>query len=190
MRDNRLVLHPADPQAAPDDLPGLVQALEGIGFIGGTLDFRGRRHYRPGEDFLQLVSFLGCSPVVALGEPGATGDDFCHVDVQAPEPAPRFLAGANLKKPRCPGCRYTIEEWPAIIAAWEQDRGGYHWRCPLCGNTYPPPQLNWRQSAGFARMFIEVWGIFEGEAVPGQTLMTCLRQATATEWDFFYCSSR
>jgi hypothetical protein len=47
-------------------------------------------------------------------------------------------------------------------------------------------RLKWKQSAGFGCQFLKVWGIFEGEAVPGEELMNTLRHASDLEWDYFY----
>ena len=96
---NQLILCPERPELVPSDTAALLQRLHAIGFIADTLTFEGREHYRPGEDFLQLITFLGCSPVVALGEPGATGDEFCHIQFDGPSAKPQFIAGSNVKVP-------------------------------------------------------------------------------------------
>jgi len=183
MQANLLILHPADPDAA---MAGdtLVAPLRKIGFIGASMDFQGRRHYRPGEDFLQLVTFLGCSPVVSLGEPGKTGDEFCHVAVHEPLEAPVLVAGANAKAPRCPACCQADSRWGETFRPGHPI--GDEWRCPNCGQTAPAESLNWRQSAGIARTFIVVWGIFEGEAVHSQEFLTSLEGAGGGPWTCFY----
>ena len=182
---NQLILCPERPELVPSDTAALLQRLHAIGFIADTLTFEGREHYRPGEDFLQLITFLGCSPVVALGEPGATGDEFCHIQFDGPSAKPQFIAGSNVKVPRCPGCGHRLEQWQPEIKAW-QENAEHVWRCPECGNEYSPTLLRWRQCAGFGRYFITVWGVFEGEAVPSEELLNALRELSDFDWRYFY----
>ena len=183
MQANLLILHPS---AADETVQAetLLPALRDIGFIGETMDFQGESHYRPGEEFLQLVTFLGCSPVVSLGEPGKTGEEFCHIGLHAPTREPVLIAGANAKAPRCPFCRQPDGEWQRRISPGEPVRNA--WTCPHCGQQSPAHKLNWRQSAGIGRTFIVVWGIFEGEAVPSEQLLSTLENTGAGPWTYFY----
>lgn len=185
MADNQLILLPADVARTPPSKRDLLYQLERVGFIGPPLMFRGQQHYRPGENFLQLLTFLGCSPVVALGEPGVTGDEFCHIQLEGPYDEPRYVGGSNVKVPRCPGCGFRIENWPALIAQW-QEMPEQAWHCPLCGKTYRVPQLRWRQCAGFGHFFLHIWGVFEGEAVPSEDLLRALRESSGFDWQYFY----
>lgn len=183
MQANLLILHPADPDAAIAE-EALATPLHRIGFLSETMDFLGTRHYRPGEEFLQLVIFLGCSPVVSLGEPGKTGEEFCHIGLREPAPEPIFLAGANGKAPRCPACRQPDNEWQDSFRNGES--APLSWTCRECGHTAPAQTLNWRQSAGIGRTFIMIWGIFEGEAVPSDPLMKTLEEIGHGPWRHFY----
>lgn len=182
---NLLVLHPAQPDQIPPDGERLQQRMAAIGFSAEPITVAGAQHYRPGENFLQLITFLGCSPVVSLGEPGLTGDEFCHIAYDGPYDAIQFVSGGNVKQPRCPGCGYRIEGWQTIVEQW-RDVPDLIWRCPLCGEEYPLPQLRWRQCAGFGRYFIRIWGVFEGEAVPSDELLAALREVSGFDWGYFY----
>lgn len=183
MQANLLILHPSDPNAVPEETE-LLDPLRDIGFIAGAMDFEGTRHYRPGEDFLQLVTFLGCSPVVSLGEPGKTGEEFCHIGFSGPMPRPVLIAGANAKAPRCPSCRKPDDQWRQGLEAGAPVVQSL--TCPHCGNCTPLQAWNWRQCAGFARVFVAVWGIFEGEAVPSDELMRTLERTGHGPWSHFY----
>lgn len=184
MQANLLILHPDAPEAAIDDVV-LLDSLREIGFLAEAIDFAGTRHYRPGEEFLQLVTFLGCSPVVSLGEPGKTGEEFCHIAVGDPTPEPQLVAGANGKPPRCPLCRKPDEGWRQSLLSG--DRTVREKTCAHCGQTAPVQAWNWRQSAGLARTFVTIWGIFEGEAVPSQQLLNALEKtAGCGAWSYFY----
>lgn len=180
MSSHQLILLPRDPQAAPA-CAGLIQGLSGIGFLGEVMTEPG--FYRPGEEFLYLLTFLGCSPVVSLGEPGPTAD-FCRVEIPEASAAPQFVGGANVKPPRCPVCNHRFNDWPALVTAWQQGESSFG--CPSCGRRHALPALGWRQSAGFGRCLVRVWGIFEGEAVPGEKLMGALEAATGGPWTHFY----
>lgn len=185
MADNQLILHPLDSTVSLHSRRDLLYRLEEMGFIGAPLIFEGQQHYRPGTRFLQLLTFLGCSPVVALGEPGLTGNEFCHLQLDGPYQEPHFIGGNNVKAPRCPGCGFRVENWVVLVQQW-QARPAQRWHCPLCGMEYAVPQLRWRQCAGFGRVALRIWGIFEGEAVPSEELLTALRKASGFEWQYFY----
>lgn len=185
MTDNILYLHPRDPQQT-FDTAAVVDVLRTAGFISDRFEFNGAVHYKPGEEFLHLLTFLGCSPVVALGEPGLTGDEFCHIEFTPATAQSRFIAGDNIKVPRCRHCNHRINDWTHLIEEWKS-KGIDDWHCPECRHTTPLHRLKWKQCAGFGRQFIKIWGIFEGEAVPGEELMNLLRGITGGDWDEFYC---
>lgn len=166
----------------------MIQALEEVGFIAESIDFQGEMHYRPGHEFLELMTFLGCSPVVSLGEPGLTGDDFCHIALLSEQAEPYFLHGKNIKPPRCPHCRQTENDWQSLIQKWT-DNKKHPFTCPHCGQQSDITELKWRQSAGFLRSGIAVWGIYEGEAVPAEQLLNILQQQSGCPWKYFYLQS-
>jgi len=186
---NQLVLHPRDPDAAPE--PYLLrERLAEIDFIDPQpFRFDGNPHYRPGGEFLQQVTFLGCSPVVALGAPGPTGEEFCHIAFSGPYPEARLIAGDNVKTPRCRGCNQPLQGWQESTQSW-LEKSVEPAPCPHCGRTDPPPAWRWRQSAGIGRVFVRVWGIFEGEAVPGERLLGHLAEAGSGDWTYFYLRKR
>jgi hypothetical protein len=182
--DYMLVLHPVDPTYAPESLTVIVDALREVRLLGDPYP-RGRDEaYLVGEDFLELVVFLGCSPTVQL-EPVDDGR-FCHVRVSEPAVRPRFYSGAATPSPRCPACRARIESWREAVAAWEADPDGGGQPCPACGEATPVPQLRWRHGAGFGRVFVEIPGVHPHEAVPADRLLDALEAATGVRWHYFY----
>lgn len=185
MSSNQLILLPRDPARIPSSMDALLATLQKNGFIGAALTDKGTNCHRPGENFLEQIIFLGCSPVVALGEPGCTSDEFCYLELDGPHPEPRFLAGKNCKPPRCPACRHTFGEVGDWLRQW-QEQLVPDGSCPACGKPLLPQELDWRQSAGFGRFFLRVHGIFEGEAVASDGLLATLQQATGLEWRSFY----
>lgn len=175
----KLVLYPDVSQPVPE--PGAVlQILAELGIIGPAFELDGRSHYRTGPVFLDHLTFLGCAPAIEL-DPPATGLDeaaragrFCHVHLPPPtaEPHVRHRPG---QPPRCRACRgeFTVK---ALATAADV------FVCPGCGRHVPARHLNWRQAGGYACLFLEIWGIHTGEAVPGEQLLGRL----GADWNFFY----
>lgn len=184
--DNILYLAPRDFDVIPENPVALISALQEIELIGESFEYVGHEHYRPGDEFITLITFLGCSPVISLGEPGKTGEEFSHIAFEGPLEKPRFIAGDNIKIPRCPHCGHRFDPWQSLIEDWEKNPEGQKWPCPECGNTVSAPQLRWRKCAGFGRFFIKVWGIFESEAVPNPNLLSILEKQTGSPWQHFY----
>ncbi len=181
MPENLLILHPADPDSVPSTAR-ILQTLREVGLAADEFEWEEERHYRPGERYLQLITFLGCSPVVSLGEPGVTGDEFAHLAIETMGESPTLMAAGNIKQPRCPHCRKRVE--PRSVP--ESTAAGEPWQCPACGHETVSGRLDWRQSAGYARVFIKVWGVFEGEAVPSDELLARLKAMSGTPWEYFY----
>jgi hypothetical protein len=186
---HKLVLHPADPDYAPENPGTLRDALHELGLLGDRLADDSGELYFTGENFLELITFLGCSPVVNLG-PGSSveagNEPFCQVRIGTVESVTRFYAGSDRLVPRCPACRYRISSWAEIIKDWEQSPSAYRWSCPQCSGQLQAHQLNWRQSAGFGRFFMEIYGVFPHEAVPGEQLLATLARITGVQWSYFY----
>lgn len=182
----KLVLHPLRPSAIPRSPSGLPAALGEMGLIGAAFELDGRRHFRTGPRFLDHFIFLGCSPVVELDPPAGDPDGharagrFCHIEPQAPTPTPR-LRGRTDHPPRCRQCRRPVEQ--ALLGA---AAAGGRLICPGCGAAAELERLNWRQAGGYARVFLDVWGIHPAEAVPDDALLETLAGLTDSPWGFFY----
>lgn len=173
MTDHFLVLFPKNPAWTPESLAPLVDALKVIGLFGAE---REPHVFNAGSEYLGLVSYLGCSPQIALGE----SEHATTIRLSGISPAPLFLHGGNLKPPRCPQCCKTIENTGASRGADEE------LHCPHCGWAGSLHELDWRRSAAFGRIFIEISNVFESEAVPGENLTDCLQQTTGEVWDYSY----
>ena len=164
----------------------LIQALQQCGFIADTFDHNGKTHYKPGDEYLHQITFLGCSPVVSLGEVGKTGEEFAHIEFEGPFQQVKFAGGINIKPLKCVKCGHRDTNWQQQLPQWlEQGEDGY-WSCPECEEKRQLTDINWRKCAGLGQFFIKVWGIFESEAVPGDLLKRVLRETTQCEWSYFY----
>ena len=185
MAENILILAPASFDTTPPDHDALRNALHQRRFIAQTLSMNGETHYLPGEEFMMLITFLGCSPMIMTGAEENNGEQFCHIAIEGPWDRPEFIAGDNVKSPRCPHCGHRYDDWQALIRLWHADPDAKT-ACAGCGEAISASQLRWRKCAGFGRFFIKVWGIFESEAVPSPNLLTLLREFSGLEWQHFY----
>mgnify|MGYP001825671206 CR=1 FL=1 len=175
-----LFLHPVDARLHVDP-DRLAHHLQQTGFCGEPVAGLPQAT-RIGDRFLQLVTFMGCSPHIEL-EPRWPGDeDFCHVRLhQFAEPV--LMVGSNTRPPRCPGCRKAAGKDPAAFTGLHADASV---SCAKCGETYRFTALDWRRSAGLASLFVEVRSVFPGEAVPVDALLDGLAAMTGGRWTYFY----
>ena len=181
MSTGSLLLHPS---AVPSGVSAerAIDLLAASGFIADRSD-TGPLTFLIGSDFLQLVTFMGCSPYIEFAPPSNGGADYCHVQIHAWE-SPRLLLGANTRPPRCPACRKPIDAAPAALA--DRTTG----TCPHCGKASAIKDLQWRRDAGFSDFFIEIHSVFPGEAVPTEGLLRRLESLGGNGWKYFYLTGR
>ena len=187
-----LVLHPADPEATPRAVGALVAALQATGLAGAAFACAAQTRYLPGPRYLELVTFLGCSPFVQLEPPDGVADPcqaldrFCHLSISDTGAQPRLRRTPTAPAPRCPSCRRPVEDWASLVADGALGVATAPWTCPGCGRASRVHTLDWRQAAGLARVFVSLWGVHPGEAVPGDELLVALSDATSGPWRWFY----
>lgn len=180
MSTGSLLLHPADPGAEPPDAPAVARTLAVLGLVGDPLGPPAT--FRAGPDFLRHITFLGCAPHLVLEPPADGGDAFSHVAIAGPFAGPRLVVGTNTGAPRCPACRARFDDWRAALGAWLAAPLSASARCDGCGAVHRPADLDWRQGAATARLFVEVRNVFPGEAVPGEELLQALGRLGAGPW--------
>ncbi len=185
----RLVLHPRDPDYAPENISELIEVLRQMGFIGDAWGEPQAQRFLIGDRFLQLVTFMGCAPAIELapatGMGAAQSDEFCHVGISPIHPAIQFIADGENVMPRCPHCRRRYAAWQEQLASWQTDQA-HQARCPACRKHFSPTALDWRQAAGFGRIFISVFNVYPREALPTDALLGRLGEATSSKWLYFY----
>jgi hypothetical protein len=160
------------------DLPALLRQA---GFAG---DAWGERTYLLGPRFSSLLMFLGCAPTIRAEAPlpGERAANFYYLELPPATEQPRFLGGEGTRPPRCPVCRASLPDW----RDWLANGPEFRCRCPRCAAPSPLAALDWRTCAAFASAQIVVHGVFEGEAVPGETLLACLQRHSGLAWAYFY----
>ena len=194
MPAHKLLLYPDSPDFRPAEPAALPARLQDIGLAGDGFSVQGKTRYLAGEHFLQLITFLGCSPAIEF-EPPAEPDmreaaaeqgSFCHISLSLPETRPAFRGGGTVPPPRCPACRKPVSGWQQALDDWRQAPESDAWVCGRCGHAGRIQDLDFRRHGGFARTFIEIWGIHPSEAVPVDALLTSLAGCSGTGWRYMY----
>lgn len=180
MSASRLIFFPANSHQITDKST-LISALINAQFIDDAN--HAENHYLPGERFLNLLTFLGCSPNINL-QP-TQGEQHCFISVIDTSSEVRYLGSTQTSKPKCPHCKKRIADWK--VDNWQQaDR---ICRCDKCQIETPYKDLNWKQECGFARCGFEVASIYPHEALPSDQLLDSLNKATGFNWDYCYANN-
>ena len=193
MPAHKLILLPENPLCPPVDCGQLADVLQSIGLIGEPLELENRRFFPTGDRFLQLISFLGCSPMIELEPPtdrstlaSASADGkFCHLFLDCSKSLV-FRTDSQCPPARCPDCRQPVADWRNIIENWKYNPAQADWTCASCDYHGPFTGLNLRKAGGFGRTFIEIRGIYPSEAVPTDTLLASLQRLTDAPWKTIY----
>jgi len=191
---HKLVLYPARVDCPAVATAPLVTALQRIGLIAAPACRGPASGYRAGDQFLQLVTFLGCSPAIELVPPADPGEcaracasgSLCHIRFSPGDDRIRFRGDNRLPAPRCPQCRKAEDRWTELIERWRADPRMNLWECRECGYRGRLFDLNFRHRGAFGHSFIDIWGIHPAEAVPGETLLTTLGELSGCAWRYMY----
>ena len=182
---SKLILIPSDVHAqvhAPDLLDGLSK----IGLIGKAFQLQDSMHYQVGEQFLEQVIFLGCSPYIALqasevvsGENVDKGEGYCHVCIRQTDEL-HWMLSSDAVEARCCRCRAST---PFHLPEITLDLPSV---CPACKQALGWNDWDLRKKGGIGRTFIEIWGIHPHEAVPAESLLAGLANCSKVNWRYFY----
>ncbi|NOR41291.1 MAG: hypothetical protein GQ537_08785, partial [Gammaproteobacteria bacterium] len=142
MAAHKLLLHPSDHRCPSVSVELLSGRLQAIGLIAQPVKLGDSLFYPTGENFLQLITFLGCSPAIELDPPSdpalieaaSAAGRFCHVFLSCTDEL-QFRTDAKTQPPRCPQCRTPERSWQEKIKAWQNDGTNISWQCPDCGFT-------------------------------------------------------
>jgi hypothetical protein len=192
MPAHKLLLHPQDARfhVPPERLATHLQA---IGLIGPPRALGTDRFYPAGEHFLQLITFLGCSPAIELEPPGdpeqlagaSASGTFCHVFLECGT-QPRFRHDPRSAPPRCPGCREPFPNWSELCASARNDPVHSMWTCPACRQSGEFSRLPFRKNAAIASCWLEIRGIYPSEAIAGAALLQSLHTLGGGNWQTVY----
>lgn len=172
-----LILHPDKPDWFPENLETLINCLLSTGLVSENIKNMNQCYFA-GDKFLDLITFMGCSPSISF-TPDKTSDKFSFIRLITTPDEITTLTSKHTYAPHCPGCKKAVKDWRRRITVSEL-------KCPMCGETSLPWHYNWRKSAGFGRLFIEITEIYPKEAIPQQSLLDQLKNELGVEWKYFY----
>lgn len=185
---NQLVLTPQDPVWQTTNAKQVSQALLDAGFIvGETFSHEGRTHYHAGERFLELMTFVGCAPVVMTGQESMENLNFYHVYIAEAPMTPRLLLSRDAR-PRCRKCKTAVDEWQLLLREYEQSRIPKSVSCTGCGSQNTILSFDWKRAGGAVGVYVAVHGVFPHEAIPADELMNQLQKISGIGWNYFYYS--
>ncbi len=176
----RLLLTPQQLVEVP--LSTRVSVGQQLGLIADPIPDSDQRWFA-GKDFLDHVMFMGCSPHIEF-EP--QGDDlrFCHVRIPDSSATPILSRDPRSPAPRCASCNQGVDDWFAELA--DDTECELPAVCPHCGSALSIEKIRWRKRSTLSLSRIEIWNIFEREAVPSEDLLHRLQEATGVHWDVSY----
>jgi len=176
----QLVLCPRDENWQAE----ITVPLQKLGLLGEPVIPEKMNHYLIGDQFLQHISFMGCSPAVEF-EPASDNhiawDSFIFVYIPAPTQESVWLADKQMAKPACPACEKRTTAWRSV---YFPDEGRIN--CKHCDTESSVCAWNWFDAGGCARQFICIVNVFPRESIPSDHFLQQLAKLTGTNWQYFY----
>ena len=183
---HRLVLHPCNLHDVPSSWKSIIEALQRAEFLANAWGGGDGKRYLLGEHFVDFITFMGCSPYIALEPPEDGSLDFCHVHFSDIFAEVQFRCASHNVFARCPQCRKRIDGWGEFISRWREDPQSTRVCCDKCGANVSLYDLTWRHTAGFGRMFMDIYSVYPQEGVPTEGLLSLLEAASGSRWGYFY----
>lgn len=186
MSQSRLIFYPCPPEksgAAHNAIEhiSLASILEQTGFIDTLKIETGQ--YLAGEHFLNLLTFLGCSPNIQLSP--QDGENYCAITLLDVTQELRCLGYTRSAKPKCPACTKRISDWQS--EHWRQ--GDLVCICDKCQTETFYAQLNWKHECGYALCGFEVSHIYPFEALPTEQFLAALGKTSGFKWTYCYANN-
>jgi hypothetical protein len=200
--NNRLVLFPTitdykDRSLYKENTTPINSLLLEQKIISTQWLYNDQYYYLVGENFLKYITFMGCSPAIETqpDKNNLPGPNFVAIKIQHLQQV-IFYPGTRNYQYRCNNCQGPIllEETKLLL---NSDR----FNCSQCLEEFHYQQINWRHKAGISHLFIEICGIFNGEAIPADSLLNLLKNesslknnrsqnlGSANKWNYFYAQS-
>lgn len=158
--------------------------LQRGGVLGAPAGEPSADRYFIGDAFLQLFSFMGCSPNIEF-QPRNAGQldwhEFVFIQLSPVLAQPLWLVERGLAKPGCPYCQRRTRDW--TVHYREQDHQLF---CPHCQQTANVCEWRWYDAGACARQFISVVNVYPKESIPTDTLLLQLQEETGVPWHYFY----
>ena len=173
-QDNYLLLYAKPSGAVRFDLDDLQTGLREAGFIGDNCH-GSTTEFFTGERFMDLMTFLGCSPNIALSP--EDGSPYCFIRLlQATAEAALYSAKSTVP-PHCPQCRQSQRNWR------DCEQADY---CTQCNLSERAAGFRWRKQGALSHWVVQVLNIYPHEAVPSAGLLQKMQHVSAAEWGYAY----
>ena len=180
MNNGQLLLYPTSITNRSDDI---IKTLQSIQLIDKP--WKQQTDWLAGDNFLKLITFMGCSPYIEFEPPESGEENFCFVRLLGPYDKRQFIFGKNVRPPQCSHC-FGKTDKAANLPIQTKSNPEDNWTCPSCNKSSHLADLNWRKQAGAASLFIVINSIFPSEAIPGNELLNALKASTNCDWKYFY----
>ena len=173
-QNHRLLLYAKSADFLIRSVDHLTGLLIDIDFIGDPCHGSGD-DYLTGDRFTDHVTFLGCSPSIALSP--QDGDNYCFIRIHEAGNVPVLYAGKNASAPYCPQCQQTKNDWQVC----EQEDF-----CEQCNLIERAESWRWRKQGALSHWVIEIMNIYPHEAVPSPWLLDQIKAVSGVPWSYAY----
>ncbi len=95
------------------------------------------------------------------------------------------MGGDSIETLRFPRCKHKIPNPLVLLSSPPYAK----WICDQCDNSGVISEINWRKSAAYSDVFIEITSIFPKEAIPSESFIQSIRLFCNSEWGWFYSHS-
>lgn len=181
----RLILSPEDIEFSLTDVNHFVKQLANLKLISSELKPVENYHcFDLGEDFLHLITYLGCSPTIYNTDDSSDNDTFISI---AQHETIQFALSSAIPPARCPHCHKTDKNWSDYFQRWIDNPLTLE-SCPQCNNSFRFTEMKWKKNGGYGKLFLQIHGIQEQLAIPNQTLLDDLEAFTNTRWIYFFAA--
>lgn len=188
-----LVLAPVNQGNLITDQSCIVDLLSRLQLIGNPLLQNNIQYYQVGNEYLNLISFLGCSPTFEFSIPSdikqsgldSTNNKYYYIKIIIESNKTRFMHSDFSVKARCPNCRKHLPNWKKLIVDWTASNTS-QFQCVFCQIMSNVEKIEWGKSAGFVSTSIELYGIQAELAVPSDKLLDSLGDSSKTKWKYFF----
>ncbi len=184
---NQLVLYCQLPVSKPVSRKLVHNKLLEIGLISAINAPTNTVVFPTGLQFNNLVSFVGCSPILNLDSEQAENEfGLAKIEIEIPQASNEeyFLFGENTRAPKCPICSTTINAWRSNLTT------DYLIRCSHCNSDIDLKNLAWGKYAAYTCFYIAINGIYQREAIPLDSFLKSLELVFNAEVKYCYLQNR
>ncbi len=190
---NCLVIKPVNQIDLSQYKDAIIKTLHDLAIIEAAIIKDNHEYFFAGDQYLQHISFLGCSPYLnfdaqkelTLNDLSNTIADLNYIQIDSSANTIRFKNTDFGVKAICPKCKTKISEWRNLISNWEKN-SKRDTICPECQQELEITDIDWKKTAGFYSTAILFHGIQAELALPTDNFLAQLESVTKTKWHYFY----